>query len=185
MTIIPIPVGPEPTPEHRWVGHEAAQRIRARCTTTAVVLMLWALVATVATLFLGGLLPTADHPIHDLGMVLAVAAAVLPLIVGTSGLGARRYVSAEHVDVAGGRVLGRGMLAMAVLSVVLAALAVAVLLLTAGAVERTDGVQGAVAAVGAYALLPLSCGVIAIVGAVRARRALRPPATPAPGWVGP
>lgn len=185
MTIIPIPVGPEPTPEPCWVGHEAARRIRARCTTTAVVLTLWAPVATVATLLLGGLLPTADHPIHKLGMVLAAAAAVLPLIVGASGLGARRYVSAEHVDVAGGRVLGRGMLAMAVLCAVFAVLAVAVLLLTARAVERTDAVQGAVAAVGVYALLPLSCGVIAIVGAVRARRALRPPSAPAAGRIGP
>ena len=182
MTILPIPIGPGPAPEHRWVGPEAARRIRARCTTLGVVLLLWAPVATITTLLLGSRLPTADHPIHDLGMVLAVVAAVLPLLVGIPALGARRYVSAEHVDVAGGRLLGRGMLAMSVYCIVCAALASAVLLLTAESVERTDTAQGAVAVVGAYLLLPVACGVIALVGAVLTRRALRPPV---PGWVGP
>lgn len=184
MTIIPIPVGPGPAPEHRWVGPEVARRVRARCTTAGVLLMLWAPVATVATLLVGRLLPTADHPIHDLGMVLAVAAAMLPLIVGTASLGGRRYVSAEHVDVAGGRVLGRGMLAMAIFSLVCATLASAVLLLTASAVERTDGIAGAGKAVSGYLLLPLSCAVFSIVGALLARRVLRAPPAPTPGRVG-
>lgn len=180
MTIIPIPVGPGPAPEHRWVGPETAQRIRVRCTTIGVLLLLLGPVATVAALLLGGRLPTAEHPIHDLGMVLVVMAAALPLIVGISALGARRYVSAQHVDVAGGRLVARGMLAMAIYCVVCAGLASAVLLLTADTVERTDSAHGAVAVVGAYLLLPASCGVIALVGAVLTRSALRPPAPPVP-----
>lgn len=183
--MIPIPIGPEPAPEHRWVGAPQARRIRSRCTTTGALLLLWAPVAVVATLFLGGRLPTADHPIHGIGMILAVAAAVPSFIVGVAALGARRHVSAEHVDVAGGRLMGRGMLAMAVLSVVFAVLAGAVLLLTAGAVERIDAVQGATAAVGGFLVLPGSCGVLALVGAVLARGALRPPIPPAPRQVGP
>lgn len=185
MTIIPIPAGPGPAPDYRWVGPEVARRIRARCTTIGTVLLLWAILATVATPLLGSRLPTADHPIHDLAIVFAVAAAILPFIVGLYARGARRYVSAEHIDIAGGRVLGRGMLAMAVFTLVCAALAGAVLLLTARAVERTDAVQGAVVVAGASLLLPVSCGVIALVGAVLTRSALRRSSPPFPGRVAP
>lgn len=188
MTIIPIPVGPGPAPEYRWVGAEAARRIRARCTTTGLLLMLLlllALVATVVTVVLGGRLPTADDPIHGIAMVFVVGTAVLPLIVGIYALGARRYVSAEHIDVAGGRLLGRGMLAMAVFTLVCAALGIAVLLLIADSVEKTDGVRGAVAEAGAYALLPVSCATLAVVGALLTRKALRPTVTSGPGKTGP
>lgn len=161
------------------MGAPEARRIRSRCTTTGL-LVLWAPVAVVTTLLLGGQLPTADHPIHGIGMILAVAAEVPALIVGVAALSARRHVLAEHVNVASGRLLGRGMLAMAVLSIVFAFLAGAVLLLTAGPVERMDAVQGVTEAVGGFLVLPGSCGVLALVGALRTRWALRPPAPPAP-----
>lgn len=183
--MIPIPVGPPPAPEYRWVGALAAHRIRSRCTATGVVLLVCALTAGVATLSLWGGLPTADHPIHPIGMILAVMVTVLLLIVGVAALGGRGYVSPEHVDVAGGAVLRRLALAMAVFAVVCASLACAVLLLTASAVEQTDGVQGAGAAVGLFLLLPVSCAVVALVGAILARGALRPPLPRAPGRVVP
>ncbi len=169
-----IPVGPEPAPDHRWVGAEAAQRVRSRCTATGVVLLLWALVAGVTTLLVGFRLPTADHPIHGAGVLLAAVAAVLLLAAAGGVLGARRYVAAEHVDVAGGRVLGRVVLGIAACALGSAALSSALLLLTARAVERSAPASDAAAAAWGYLLLPVSCGVLAVLGGVLTRRVLRP-----------
>ncbi|MGH4020057.1 MAG: hypothetical protein ACRDT0_12645 [Pseudonocardiaceae bacterium] len=183
-----IPVGPEPAPEPRWVGAEAARRVRSRCTVTGLVLLLWALVAGVTMLLAGFRLPTADHPINGVGVLLAAVSAVLLLAAATGVLGARRYVAAEHVDVAGGRVLGRVLLALGVSALGCAALSGALLLLTARAVERSapaGDATGVVAAVGGYLLLPVSCGVLAVLGGVLARRALRPAAAGGPSQVRP
>lgn len=178
--MIPIPVGPEPAPEYRWVGAPAARRIRSRCTTFGVALLLWSLVAGVAMLVVGLRLPTAGDPFNFGGVSFAALSAVMLLIVAVCALGARQYVSAEHVNVAGGRVLGRLALAIAVFGVVCAALAGGMLLLAA-AVEP----PAATSAVVLYLLLPGSSVVIALGGAVLVRSALRPPPPPVPGWEGP
>lgn len=180
-----IPMGPEPAPDYRWVGAAAARRVRSRCTVTGVVLLLWALVGGVATLLAGRWLPTADHPIHGIGVLLAAVSAVLLLAVAGGVLGVRRYVVAEHVDVAGGRVLGRVLLAIAGCTLGSAVLSGAVLLLTARAVEQAAPPSGATTAVGGYLLLPVSCGVLAVLGAALTRRALRPSAAQGPSQVGP
>ncbi|MCA1674550.1 MAG: hypothetical protein LC799_20965 [Actinobacteria bacterium] len=180
-----IPVGPEPAPEHRWVGAQAARRARVRCTATGVLLLLWAAVAGVATLLIGVRLPTAEHPIHGIGVLLATVSAVLLLAAAVGVLGARRHVRAEHVDVAGGRVLGRFLLAVAGGALGAAALSGAMLLLTARALERSAPVVDATAAVGGYLLLPVSCGVLALLGGVLTRRTLRASAAPGPSQVVP
>ncbi|HEX2297182.1 MAG TPA: hypothetical protein VHH34_01465 [Pseudonocardiaceae bacterium] len=185
-----IPVGPEPEPEHRWVGADAARRVRSRCTVTALVLLLWALVAGATMLPAGFRLPTADHPINGVGVLLAAVSAVLLLATAIGVLGARRYVAAEHVDVAGGRVLGRVLLALGVSALGCAALSGAVLLLTAGAVERSAPAGNipagnVTAAVGGYLLLPVSCGMLAVLGAVLTRRVLRPAGAGGPSRVRP
>jgi len=178
--MIPIPIGPEPAPEYHWVGAPAAKRIRSRCATAGVVLLLWALAASGAILLVGSQLPTAGDPFSFGGVSFAALSAVMLLIVAVCALGARQYVSTEHVNVAGGQVLGRLALAMAVFGVVCAALAAAMLLLAA-AVEP----PAATSAVVLYLLLPGSCVVIALGGAVLVRGALRPPPPPVPGWEGP
>lgn len=180
-----IPVGPEPAPDRRWVGAEAARRVRSRCTATGLILLLWALVAGVMMLLAGFRLPTAEHPINGVGVLLAVVSAVLLLAAAIGALGARRYVTAEHVDVAGGRVLGRVLLAIGVGTLGCAALSAAVLVLTARAVERSAPAPGAAAVVGSYVLLPVSCGVLAVLGGVLIRRGLRPTAVGGPGQVRP
>jgi len=83
-------------------------------------------------------------------------------------------VAAEHVDVAGGRVLGRVVLGIAACVLGSAALSSALLLLTARAVERSAPASDAAAAAWGYVLLPVSCGVLAVLGGVLTRRVLRP-----------
>ncbi len=185
MMIVPIPIGPEPAPDYRWVGAHAARRIRSGCTATGLLLLVWALVGGVATLLAGFRLPTAEHPFSGFGVILAAMSAVLLLAAAVGVLGARRYVTAEHVNVAGARVLGRALLAIAGCALGAAALSSAVLLFTAPAVERSAPASEATAAVRGYLLLPVSCGVLALLGAVLTRRALRPPAARGPGQAGP
>jgi len=170
-----IPVGPGPAPDYRWVGAAAAAMIRARSAITGTAMLLWGVTAGTATLLAGSRLPAADHPINGIGVLVAAVSALLLLAVAVGVLGARQYVVGEHVDVAGGRLLGRVLLGLALCTLGCAALAAALLFMTTRTVAELSpggGVVGVAAA--SYLLLPISCGVLAMIGGVLTRRRLRP-----------
>lgn len=169
-----LPAGRGPAPDYRWVGPDAAARVRARSAVTGTVMLLWSLVAGITTLLAGARLPAADDPINDIGVLAAAASALLLLGVAVGVLGARQYVVGEYVDVAGGRVLGRVVLALALVALGCGALAAAVLFLMARAAAGLSPDGGVGVAAGSYPLLPISCGVLAVIGGVLNRRRLRP-----------
>jgi hypothetical protein len=171
--MMPLPVGQEPPPQYVWAPPQLTNRIRRICTAVGTVLLVAGPVLGVLLAVLAYRLPTARH-VFNTGMVLmGVLSAVFVLICGFGVIGARSYVSEQHINVAGTRVLRRVLVVFATGTVFVAGFAT---LLVLAMVDGT-GTGFSPGLVG-YLLL-LVCGpVLAVAGTVIAYRLLRPPHGP-------
>lgn len=162
-------MGPEPTPEYRWVGPATSRRMRTNSVRLGLVMLLCAVIGGALAVRNGLVLPTAGHPFNTFGVILVLATVFVLFLCAVGALAVRRYVLPEHINVAAGRVVGRMLLGLSIFGLMCAVLAWGVLMLTARAVSGA----GTASAVWGYLLIPGVCSVLSLVGGLWVRALFR------------
>jgi len=161
--MMPVPVGPEPPPQYVPIPADIAAGIRRTCTRTGVALLVSGAALAVLLGLLARRLPTSSSAFDTLVALVGVLTAVFVCILGLAVAGARRYVTARAIDVAGVAPLRHVLVVLAVAVWACAGLAALLVLALA-----TGGELG-------YLALVTACPVLATLGTALALNSLRRP----------
>jgi len=161
--MMPVPVGPEPPPQYVRIPADVAAGIRRTCARTGAALITSGAALGVLLVLLAPRLGASSSASGPIIALVGVLTALFLCILGVAVAGARRYVTAQAIDVAGAAPLRHVLVVLTV--AVWACAGLAALLVFALA---TAGQLG-------YLALVAACPVLATLGTALTARRLRPP----------